>query len=98
MANQLAIDDLLDARAEVRRLRKQVTDQRLALRASKDKLTAALDRLEDNLTQLEQQQGRLPFGDDAAEPKPAPAARNGRRHHQPAAAAQAGQSNWKSDR
>jgi hypothetical protein len=72
---QSQIDDLLDARATVRQLEKELLRRRLAVREIKEKLAAAIDRLEDTFVELEQKQGRLPFGDDTAEAgAPPPAA------------------------
>jgi hypothetical protein len=99
---QSQIDDLLDARAELRRLRKQVAACRLALRASKEQLATATDRLEDILTELEQRQGRLPFGDDAQADGPPQAdtytSTSGRTVKRRAVAGRAGQSSWKETR
>jgi hypothetical protein len=102
MSNQLQIDDLLDARADVRALRKALTAKRIELADIRARLTTASDRLENLLTELEQQQGRLPFGADepaeapAKAPAKAPPPRsNGRKHRQPAAA---GQSDWREGR
>jgi hypothetical protein len=98
---QSQIDDVLDARAAVRQLRLEVTKRRQALAEVRDKLATASGRLEDLLTELEQKQGRLPFGDDAQaqDDAPSPAARpsNGRGRKR-AAVAHAGQSSWKETR
>jgi hypothetical protein len=93
-----AVDDLLDARSEVRRLRKLVLQQRIALKQAKESLAGALERVETCFDELEQRQGRLPFpeADDQAE-APAPAERpsNGRKAKR---AAMAGTSSWKETR
>lgn len=61
LIDQEQLDDLLDARAEIRRLRQDVLKKRLALREAKAKLSTATDKIEDTLTEIEQRQGRLPF-------------------------------------
>jgi hypothetical protein len=70
------LDDALDARALIRRLKQELRDCR-------ERLAAARERMEKSLDELEQRQGRLPFGDDAeaeaaAPSPPARAAVNGR--------------------
>lgn len=60
------LDELLDKRAEIRRLRQEVLKRRLALRETKAKLEAMTDGLEDVLTEIEQRQGRLPFDEAEA--------------------------------
>jgi hypothetical protein len=102
MRNEWSVEDLLNARAEVRRLRKLMIDRRAQLRQTKLDLAAATDRLEDHLTELEQHQGRLPFAEvDAEAPAPAPRAHaNGRRQRAPdlGPAPKAPQSNWQETR
>jgi hypothetical protein len=108
-----AVDDLLDARSEVRRLRKLVLQQRIALKQAKESLAGALERVETCFDELEQRQGRLPFGDDAGSAPltagQADAARpsngsakltvgKGAPKHAAAAAGRAGQSSWKETR
>jgi chromosome segregation ATPase len=100
---QSQIDDLLDARASVRQLRRELANRRLALREVKEKLATATDRLEDLLTELEQRQGRLPFADDAQAEAPSNGSAKltmgkGARKHAAAAAGRAGQSSWKETR
>jgi hypothetical protein len=64
------VDELLDARAELRRLRIELTEKRVALHQCaaflayqrvKQELAATADQFEECLTELEQKQGRLPF-------------------------------------
>ena len=55
--------EILDARAEIRSLRKRVTETKAAWQTAKGELRDASDRLENVLTEIEQKQGRL-FGDD----------------------------------
>jgi hypothetical protein len=96
--SQSAIDDVLDSRAMIRTLEKELLKRRIEFRAAKEKLADARARLEENLTQLEQRQGRLPFPEADQTDAPAPAARpsNGRGGKRVAAAA--GQSSWKETR
>jgi DNA repair exonuclease SbcCD ATPase subunit len=70
MAQREQIDDLLDARAELRRLRIELTEKRVTLHKSpayqafkrvKQELAAIGDQFEEVLTEIEQKQGRLPF-------------------------------------
>lgn len=70
MAQREQIDDLLDARAELRRLRIELTEKRVTLHQSaafkayarvKEELRATSDQFEEVLTELETRQGRLPF-------------------------------------
>lgn len=95
--SQSQIDELLDTRAEIRTLRKELLKRRIEFQTCKSKLSKAVDRLEDVLTELEQRQGRLPFPeiDDGGAPDPAARPSNGR-HRKPAA--MAGQSSWKDTR
>src|SRR5258707_14549871 len=102
MSRQLQIDDLLDARAEVRVLRKELLQRQEAFRAVRHRLMTATNRVEGLLTELEQQQGRLPFAEAEEAEAPAPVARpsNRRKSRQAAAAGstespRAGQSSWK---
>ena len=53
------LDEMLDARAEVRRLKKKVQQSRQAFNEARSELSAASDRLENAITEIEQQQGRL---------------------------------------
>jgi hypothetical protein len=93
MGQRDQIDDLCDARAEVRALRVELDKRRLAFRDARAELRTATERLEDVLNQIEQGQGRLPFPEEqAAEARPAAAAvdgSNGRRRKSAAAAARA---------
>jgi predicted nucleic acid-binding Zn-ribbon protein len=63
------LEEVLDARAEIRSLRKRVTQTKEAWQEAKGELAAASDRLENALTDIEQRQGRLFGDDDQAEPK-----------------------------
>lgn len=65
MAHRDQLDDVLDARAEMRTLRKRVTETRAAWTLARTELNEASSRLEDVLTEIEQRQGRLPFNPDA---------------------------------
>jgi hypothetical protein len=91
------IDDILDTRARIRTLEKELLKRRIEFRAAKEELADARARLEENLTQLEQRQGQLPFP-EAEDDAPSPSARpsNGRGGKRVAAAA--GQSSWKESR
>jgi hypothetical protein len=62
------LDDLMDARTEIRRLRKVVIDARAVLAEARSELTAAVAKQEGVLEELEARQGCLPFQDEAAEP------------------------------
>ena len=66
MQAKLQIDDLLDARGEIRRLSKIVADARDVWVGAKSELTAAKTKLEGVLDELEQRQGRLPFPEPEA--------------------------------
>ena len=57
------LEEVLDARAEIRSLRKRVTETKAAWQTAKSELSDASDRLENVLTEIEQKQGRL-FRDD----------------------------------
>jgi hypothetical protein len=98
---QSQIDDLLDARATIRQLRLELAKRRLAYLECKERLATASERLEDVLTEFEQKQGRLPFGDDAAEAGPAEGANtytgkaSGRKVKRRAVS---GESNWSDTR
>jgi hypothetical protein len=95
-----AVDDLLDARSEVRRLRKLVLQQRIALKQAKESLAGALERVETCFDELEQRQGRLPFldADEAAAGSAKLTVGKGAPKHAAAAAGRAGQSSWKETR
>ena len=71
------LDEVLDARAQIRELRKRVIETKAAWNEAKSELSAASDRLEGVLTELEQKQGRLPFDPDATPPS-----KRGRKHDQ----------------
>jgi predicted nucleic acid-binding Zn-ribbon protein len=60
------LEELLDSRANIRALEKELLKRRLALRETKTKLSAARDKIEDTLTEIEQRQGRLPFDEAEA--------------------------------
>ena len=87
MANSTAqqqLDDILDARAKLRQQRLAVANARIALNQAKTALADTKEHWEDLLTEVEQRQGRLQFGDAAVEvnptvgpyaPEPAPAKR-----------------------
>ena len=66
LVDQDQLEELLDKRAEIRRLRQDVLKKRVALRESKTRLAALVDGLEDVLTEIEQRQGRLPFDEAEA--------------------------------
>ena len=57
------LDELLDARAKIRMLRKELTKRRIAVKEIKDKLETISTRFEDVLTEIEVRQGRLQFGE-----------------------------------
>jgi chromosome segregation ATPase len=80
MAHREQLDDVLDARAEIRQLRKRVNETKAAWNEAKSELSAASTRLEDVLTEIEQKQGRLnlPF-DEGTKP---PAKPKRRKHDQ----------------
>ncbi len=69
MSQREQLDDLLDTRAEIRRLRKAVEQTKAAYAQAKGELASATERAEEVLTEIEQKQGRLPF--DAEGEKPA---------------------------
>ena|ERR1700734_882521 len=86
MAQREQIDDLLDARAELRRLRIELTEKRVTLHKSpaflaykrvKQELAAIGDQFEEVLTEIEQKQGRLPFMAEGAEAPSIPVITNG---------------------
>jgi predicted nucleic acid-binding Zn-ribbon protein len=65
------LEELLDARANIRALEKELLKRRIALRETKTKLSDARGKIEDTLTEIEQRQGRLPFDEaEAVEVKP----------------------------
>jgi hypothetical protein len=68
-ANKQQLDDLFDARAEIRRLKKAVETTRAAYAEAKAELSAATARSEEILVQLEHRQGRLEFPEEEAAPK-----------------------------
>jgi chromosome segregation ATPase len=68
--HQDQLEDVLDARAEIRELRRKVTMAKAAWTEAKTELSAATQRVEDLLTEIETRQGRLPFPFPDAEPKP----------------------------
>ena len=63
------LDDLMDTRAEIRRLKKQVADTRAAFNLARSELADKSALAEEILTQMEQRQGRLPFDPSAGKPK-----------------------------
>ena len=63
------LDDLMDTRAEIRRLRKQVADTKAAFVQAKADLMDKSALAEDILTQIEQHQGRLAFPDETPHAK-----------------------------
>ena len=79
------LDDLFDARAEIRRLKKAVAETGAAYSEAKSELKEASARSEEILVQLEHKQGRLEFPEDEA---PAPK-RKGRPRKQASEAAAA---------
>lgn len=68
--NQQQLDDLFDARAEIRRLTKAVDATKAAAAEAKSELAAAKARSEEILVQLEHKQGRLAFDKDEQAVKP----------------------------
>jgi hypothetical protein len=64
-AQREQLDDLLDARAEIRMLRTELTKRRAAVAEIKGKLASLTTRFEDVLTEIEVKQGRLPFKEPA---------------------------------
>jgi hypothetical protein len=75
---QQQLDDILDRRAALRKLRLERDEARIALNQAKTALREYVDRWEDLLTEIEQKQGRLAFDDAQPEPAQAPQARRGR--------------------
>jgi hypothetical protein len=67
-ANKQQLDDLFDARAEIRRLKKAVADTRAAFAEAKSELATATARSEEILVQMEHKQGRLEFPEEEAAP------------------------------
>jgi len=67
MSQRAQLDDLLDARQEMRKWRTAVKQTREAYSAAKSQLSAATARAEEVLTQIEQKQGRLTFEPDSAD-------------------------------
>jgi DNA repair exonuclease SbcCD ATPase subunit len=61
------LDDMLDARREIRRLKKEVAAKRAEFNEARSQLAAANDRLEKVLVEIEQKQGVMDFGEDDAE-------------------------------
>ncbi len=57
------IDDVIDAHAQIRFLRKRVQETKAEWADAKTELATASARLETVLTEIEQQQGRLPLQD-----------------------------------
>ena len=55
------LDDILDARAELRRKRIALNDAKIALNQAKTALSETKAHWEDLLTEVEQKQGRLSF-------------------------------------
>jgi hypothetical protein len=64
------LDDLFDARAEIRRLKKAVAETGAAYSEAKSDLKEASARSEEILVQLEHRQGRLQFGEEEVAPTP----------------------------
>jgi chromosome segregation ATPase len=67
---QESLDDLMDTRAEIRKLRKRVDATRSAYSEAKSELAAATSRAEEILVQIEHHQGRLSFPDETPPAKP----------------------------
>ena len=67
MSQRAQLDDLLDARQEVRNWRKTVKETREAYNTAKSQLSKATARAEEVLTQIEHKQGRLTFEPDSAD-------------------------------
>jgi hypothetical protein len=80
VAKRDELDDVLDARVEIRRLKKVVADCGVALASAKGDLKAANERSESLLVEIEVRQGRLPLDFEA----------NGRPGKKPGPAAAAG--------
>ena len=77
MASKDQLEDVLDARAEIRTLRNRVNTTKADYLDAKMAPSAAAERLEGVLTELEQKKGRLPLDGGPGGPKrprPAPAA------------------------
>lgn len=81
MAQRDQVDDLLDARAELRRLRIELTEKRVTLHKSpaflaykrvKQELASINETFEECLTSLEVKQGRLPFMEQDQPTAPVP--------------------------
>jgi multidrug resistance efflux pump len=67
-AAQQQLDDLLDARGKLRKLRLDKENARIALNQAKTALREFAEKFEDLYTEIEQRQGRLQFDDAAPEP------------------------------
>lgn len=68
--SNVQLDDLLDTRAEIRRLKKAVTATKAAAAEAKGELAAATAAAEEILVQIEHHQGRLEFPEEDAAPAP----------------------------
>jgi hypothetical protein len=77
------LDDLMDARAEIRRLKQQVANTRAAFNDAKSALADKSALVEEILTQMEQKQGRLPFDPSAGKPKSKRPKRDADSHDEP---------------
>ena len=77
---QAQLDELIDARGKLRKLRLDRENARIALNQAKTALREYVEQWEDLLTEIEQRQGRLQFDDAEAQPAQAqaPQARRGR--------------------
>lgn len=63
MSQRENLEEMLDAREQERRLRKVVRESRAAWEQAKLDLSEAHERVENAIREIEQRQGRLPFGD-----------------------------------
>lgn len=76
MAHRDQLDDVLDARAQMRALRDKVKTTKAAWDDAKTELRDASERFESVLTEIEQKQGRLPFDPSAGKTKGKPGKRD----------------------
>jgi hypothetical protein len=66
MSARVQLDDLMDARAEIRDLTKLVASTKAAYDQARSDLAKKRSLAEEILVQIEQRQGRLPFDPEAA--------------------------------
>ena len=67
MSQKKQLEELLQARQEIRRARKTVKETRAAYSAARSELGQATARAEKVLTEIEQRQGVLPMGEEEEE-------------------------------